>query len=71
MPLWPCRQPQDGDSLAFVGLCSPTDSVLIAASNGRVQHFPASVLRRMSRTASGVKVGRRRRHAGVVLCTAE
>lgn len=47
---------QEGDSLQFVGLCSPTDSVFIAASNGMAQHFASAQLRQMGRTAAGVKV---------------
>lgn len=47
---------QADDNLQFVGLCSPTDSVLIAASNGHVQHFAVSKLRHMGRSAAGVKV---------------
>ena len=47
---------QDGDSLQFVSLCSPLDSVLIAASNGLAQHFAIGRLRRMGRAAAGNKV---------------
>ncbi|EFN51479.1 hypothetical protein CHLNCDRAFT_56398 [Chlorella variabilis] len=46
---------REGDSLQFVGLCSPTDSVLIAASNGSAQHFAITKLRRMGRAAVGNK----------------
>lgn len=49
---------QEGDALQFVGLCSPTDSVLVAASNGQILHFAAKQLRQMGRTAAGVQVGR-------------
>ena len=54
-PAVPCRA-QEGDSLAFVGLASPADSVLIAASSGLAQHFPLDAIRRMGRTAAGVRV---------------
>lgn len=47
---------QEGDSLQFVGLCSPTDSCLIAASNGYAHHFRVEILRRMGRTAAGTRV---------------
>lgn len=47
---------QEDDVLQFVGLCSPTDSILIAASDGQAQHFLVSKMRRMGRTAAGVKV---------------
>lgn len=42
-----------------MGLCSPTDSVLVSASNGQILHFAASQLRQMGRTAAGVQVGNR------------
>ena len=51
------RAPQEGDSLQFVGLCSPTDSCLIAASDGYAHHFRVEKLRRMGRTAAGTRVG--------------
>ncbi|KAL4439020.1 hypothetical protein ABPG77_006957 [Micractinium sp. CCAP 211/92] len=46
---------REGDSLQFVGLCSPTDSCLIAASNGYAHHFRVEILRRMGRTAAGTR----------------
>lgn len=47
---------QEGDVLQFVGLASPTDSVLLASSNGYANHMRVDLVRRMSRAAAGVKV---------------
>ncbi|PRW61571.1 DNA gyrase subunit A [Chlorella sorokiniana] len=49
---------KEDDALQFVGLCSPTDSVLVAASNGQILHFAANKLRQMGRTAAGVQTMR-------------
>ncbi|PSC74003.1 DNA gyrase subunit A [Micractinium conductrix] len=45
----------EGDVLQFVGLASPTDSVLLASSNGYANHMRVDLVRRMSRAAAGVK----------------
>jgi DNA gyrase/topoisomerase IV subunit A len=54
---------QEGDALQFVGICSPTDSVLITSSEGLALHFPTEKLRPQARTGGGIQVGR---HCGPI-----
>ena len=46
---------RDDDTLQYVSLCSPTDSVLLTSSLGLTLHFSIENLRRMGRTSIGVK----------------
>ena len=47
---------QEGDRLKFVGLCSSSDSILVAASDGQALHIAAEKLKPQSRTSSGLRV---------------
>jgi DNA gyrase subunit A len=46
---------EEGDEVVRVGLCAPGDTIILATARGRAIRFDEKVVRRMGRTAYGVR----------------